>query len=150
MNNDGNIHFDDATPLPKNYEATYLGNELNREINVKHEILNKLQTVRITWFKLLPYWKASDANVKWKLRFFDAVIRAKLLYGLETVHLTKAMLNKIDAFQIRGLRKILNLPSTFIDRRFTNRYVLRRASDLMSTHGDHENNLLFSHCYNER
>ena len=150
MNNDGNIHFDDATPLPKNYEATYLGNELNREINVKHEILNKLQTVRITWFKLLPYWKASDANVKWKLRIFDAVIRAKLLYGLETVHLTKAMLNKIDAFQIRGLRKILNLPSTSIDRRFTNRYVLRRASDLMSTHGNHENNLLFSHCYNER
>ena len=117
---------------------------------MKHEILNKLQTVRITWFKLLPYWKASDANVKWKLRIFDAVIRAKLLYGLETVHLTEAMLNKIDAFQIRGLRKILNLPSTFIDRRFTNRYVLRRASDLMSTHGSHENNLLFSHCYIER
>ena len=73
------------------------------------------------------------------------MIRAKLLYGLATVHLTKAMLNKID-----GLRKILNLPSTFIDRRFTNRYVLRRSSDLMSTHGNHENNLLFSHCYNER
>ena len=60
------------------------------------------------------------------------------------------LLNKIDAFQIRGLRKILNLPSTFIDRRFTNRYVLRRASDLMSTHRSHANNLLFSHCYNER
>ena len=29
-------------------------------------------------------------------------------------------------------------------------YVLRRASDLMSTHGNHENNLLFSHCYNAR
>ena len=114
MNNDGKIHFEDDTPLPKNYEATYLGNELNQEVNVKHEILNKLQTVRITWTKLLPYWKASNANTKWKLRIFDAVIRAKLLYGLETVHLTQAMLKKIDAFQIRGLRKILNLPSTFI------------------------------------
>ena len=60
------------------------------------------------------------------------------------------MLNKIDAFQIPGLRKILNLPSIFIDRRFTNRYVLRRASDLVSTHGNHKTNLLFSHCYNER
>ena len=147
MNNDGKIHFEDDTPLPKNYEATYLGNELNQEVNVKHEILNKLQTVRITWTKLLPYWKASNANTKWKLRIFDAVIRAKLLYGLETVHLTQAMLKKIDAFQIRGLRKILNLPSTFIDRRFTNRHVLQRASNLMSPHG---NNILFSHCYNER
>ena len=147
MNNDGKVHFDDDMPLPKNFEATYLGNELNKEVNVKHEILNKLQTVRITWSKLLPYWKASNANTKWKLRIFNAVIRAKLLYGLETVHLTEAMLNKIDAFQIRGLRKILNLPPTFIDRRFTNRHVLQRASDLMSTHG---NIILFSHCYNER
>ena len=64
---------------PKIYEATYLGNELNREINVKHEILNKLQTVRITWFKLLPYWKASDANIKWKLRIFDAVIPSQVV-----------------------------------------------------------------------
>ena len=69
---------------PKIMKQHIWGNELNREINVKHEILNKLQTVRITWLKLLPYWKASDANVKWKLRIFDAVIRAKLLYGLET------------------------------------------------------------------
>ena len=57
------------------------------------------------------------------------------------------MSNKIDVFQIRGLRKILHLPPTFIDRRFTNKHVLQRTSDLMSIHG---NIILFSHCYNER
>ena len=150
MNNDGDIHFDNAMPLPKNFEATYLGNELNQQVNVKHEILNKLQSVRITWLKMMPYWKASGSNVKWKLRIFNAIIGAKLLYGLETIHLTKALLNKIDAFQVRGLRKILKLPSTFIDRRFTNRNVLDRVSALMFGHHHHNPSILFSHCYNER
>ena len=98
----------------------------------------------------MPYWKASGSKVKWKLRIFNAIIGAKLLYGLETIHLTKALLNKIDAFQVRGLRKILKLPSTFIDRRFTNRNVLDRVSALMFGHHHHNPSILFSHCYNER
>ena len=94
MNNDGVVHFENGEPLPKKFETTYLGNELNRDVNIKHEILNKMQEVRKTWYKLLPYWKATNANVKWQLLIFDAVIRSKLLYGLETVHLTGAMLKK--------------------------------------------------------
>ena len=54
MNNDGNIYFQDGTPLIREFEATYLGNEINREVNIRHEILNKLQEVRRTWFKLYP------------------------------------------------------------------------------------------------
>ena len=41
MNNNGDIHFDDAMSLPKNYGTTYLGNELNQQVHVKHEILKK-------------------------------------------------------------------------------------------------------------
>ena len=89
-----------------------------------------MQEVRQTWFKLLPYWRATNANVKWQLLIFDAVVRSKLLYGLETIHLTDAMLKKVDAFQLRCLRKILKVPSTFIDRRNTNREVLNRCTAL--------------------
>ena len=31
MNNDGSVHFDNQEPLPKRFETTYLGNEINRE-----------------------------------------------------------------------------------------------------------------------
>ena len=30
MNNNGNIHFHDGTPLDKKHETTYLGNEINK------------------------------------------------------------------------------------------------------------------------
>ena len=113
MNNDGSIHFQDGTPLSTEYEATYLGNEINREVNSRHEIANKLQEVRRTWIKLNPYWKATQASKRWKFIVYDAIIRSKLLYGLETIHLTSAMAKKPNAFQMRGIRKILNRAHTY-------------------------------------
>ena len=151
MNNDGVVHFENGEPLPKKFETTYLGNELNRDVNIKHEILNKMQEVRKTWYKLLPYWKATNANVKWQLLIFDAVIRSKLLYGLETVHVTGAMLKKIDAFHMRCLRRILKIPSTFIDRRYSNRVVLQRCTEILfANQGDQRQFEIFSQSYLHR
>ena len=151
MNNDGSVHFDNEEPLPKRFETTYLGNEINREANIWHKILNKMQEVRKTWFRLLPYWKATNASLKWQLLIFDAVIKSKIIYGLETVHLTQAMIKKIDAFQLRCLRKILGLASTFIDRRNTNQAVLKKCTDIVSTHRkDHKQISLFSEYYLHR
>ena len=86
--------------------------------------------MRPTWYKVEPYWKASGANKKWKLIIYDAIIRSKLLYGLETIHLTQAMSRKLDAFQMRGLRRILQCDSTFINRRNTNKSLLEEASSI--------------------
>ena len=83
MNNEGSVHVQDGTPLATEYEATYLGNAINREVNIRHEISNKLQEVRRAWIKLHLYWKASK---RWKLIVYDSIIRSKLLYVLETIH----------------------------------------------------------------
>ena len=110
-----------------------------------------MQEVRKTWFKLLPYWKATNANVKWQLIIFDAVIRSKLLYGLETVHLTEALLKKIDAFQMQCVRKILKIPTTFIDKTNSNRVVLEKRTELLyPNQGDQRKFKLFSQSYQDR
>jgi len=151
MNNDGLVHFANNEPLPKRFETMYLGNEINKEANIRHEILNKIQEVRKIWFRLLPYWKATNANKKWQLLIFDAVIRSKLLYGLETIHLTQAMLTKIDAFQLRSLRKILGIAPTFVDRRNTNVAVLQKCTDTaFPDPGDRRTVQLFSSLYLNR
>jgi len=123
----------------------FLGNEINNEANIQHKILNKMQEVRKAWYKLLPYWKATHANVKWQLIIFDAVIRSTLLYGLETIHLMGAMLKKTDAFQMRCLRRILKIPSTFIDRQNSNKVVLQRCTAILyANQGDQREFELFS------
>lgn len=51
-----------------------------------------------------------------------------MTYGLETLQLNKNHLNRLDAFQVKGLRRILEVPPTFIDRTWTNAKVLNVES----------------------
>jgi hypothetical protein len=74
MNKNGRIHFYDGSLLVSAYEATYLGNEINKEVSIIHEMINKMSEVRRTWYKLTPYWKATRSSKKWKLIVFDAII----------------------------------------------------------------------------
>ncbi len=59
---------------------------------------------------------------------YNSVIRSKLLYSLECIELTQAEQDKIDAFQMKGLRRILHIPPTHIDREWTNDKVIEKAS----------------------
>ena len=57
--------------------------------------------------KLDMFWKHSECPRKFKLLVQDAVIRAKLFYGLESAEQTETEQRKLDTFQLKGLRKIL-------------------------------------------
>ena len=59
---------------------------------------------------------------------YQAVIVSKLVYGLETLQFTEAQGRQLDTFQQRGLRKILGIAPTFIDRTNTNEDVLQIAN----------------------
>ena len=87
--------------------AMYLGNRLNKKASVREEITYQMQQVTVTWKRLQTYWKATDASKKWQLLAYDAIVKSKLLYGLETAQASKADLKRIDAFQLRGVRQIL-------------------------------------------
>ena len=51
-----------------------------------------------------------------KLLIFQAVIISKLFYGLETLIAAETALHKLDTFQMKGLKQILGVPPTIIDR----------------------------------
>ena len=113
MNGNVNIHSHDQSLLPKAQEASYLGNNLNYNVNIRHEVARRLDVKR-TWLKLHVYWRDNAANKKWKILIYDAVVRSTLLYGLETLHLPKSLCRKLNGFHHRGLRKILGMSSTFV------------------------------------
>ena len=64
INNNGVVQFENGEPFPKKFETIYLGNELNKDIKIKYEILNKISKIHEIWYKFLQYWKTSNANVK--------------------------------------------------------------------------------------
>ena len=113
------IHFSDNTPLHDAHEATYLDN-MNHTVNLSREVSQRIQDTKRTWKKLSVFWNDASTNRKWQLLIFDAVVKSRLLYNLETVHLTKSLRQKLDAFHLRGSRKKLKLPTAYFDRRFSN------------------------------
>ena len=51
----------------------------------------------------MPLWKDVACGTRWKIMVYDAVIKIKLVYGLETLQLSQNDLISLDAFQIKGL-----------------------------------------------
>ena len=70
---------------------------------------------------------------------WSAVIRSKLIFALHTVALTQAQEHKFNAFQARGVRKILGWEATYVNRANTNAKLLAEANRITSkgpTHKD--------------
>ena len=123
------IHFADGTMVPPHNEAKYLGCMLNDKGDPKREINKRLAECYLVWKRLAEFWKHSDCSVAEKLVVYDAVVRSKLIYGLESVQVNDSLKSKIDAFQLKGLRQILKIQTTFMNRENTNDEVFRRAND---------------------
>ena len=79
----------------------------------------------------------SNCSVRQKLIVYDAVVRTKLIYGMESAQINDAVKNKIDAFQIKGLRQILKMESTYaqkilgVERTNTNKQILKTANEII-------------------
>ena len=65
----------------------------------------------------------------------ESIIRAKLVYGLESAALNDAQKNILNAFQLKGIRIILNITTTFVDRTHTNKFVIEKANEELKRAG---------------
>ena len=106
LNSQEGIKFGDGKAVPSEKAAIYLGAEIRADNIIRTEIQRRMATCIVTWNKLHLFWRHSNTPIRTKLIVFDAVVRSKLVYGLETVRMTTAQLNRINAFQLKGLRQI--------------------------------------------
>ena len=113
--------------LKKQKEVKYLGSLLNEKGDPEPEITKRIQDVAITLSRLYMFFAHSNNSTRVKVQVYNAVIRSKLTYGLESVVMNKSVMSKLSAFHLRGLRKILHIPTTYCDRRFDNNYVYAEA-----------------------
>ena len=117
------IKFKDGSTVPRKNRAVYLGSILKDTTDNAAEVSNRIAMAIKTAKQLKIFWGKAKTTTEWKLQVFNAVIQSKVVYGLETMQLTQRELNKLDAFQIRNLRRILKMPTTFVDRTQTNKKV---------------------------
>jgi hypothetical protein len=127
MNDLHSIEYTNGSNVPMHNEANYLGGKITANGSYKKEISHRISMTWLTVKKLDLLWKHEPIPIKWKIRVFDAVIVNKLIYGLETIPLTEKDCDRLDAFQYRGLRKILKIKHPYWSR-VSNAEVLRTAN----------------------
>ena len=123
------IKFADGTKVKRKPEVTYLGCQLNQYSNISQEISKRISNCMTILKRLDIFWKHCDVKTAFKITALDAVIRAKLLYGIESAQLTPSHQRRIEVFQLKGLRKILKMTTTFVERNNSNAEVFRRANE---------------------
>ena len=100
-----NVHFLDGTKVPFKDEVKYLGVDINDTGKMKKEISKRLTAVWLTIKRLDHFWLHSNCPVKFKLIATDAIVRAKLLYGLDSAQLGDTELKRLEVMQVQILRK---------------------------------------------
>ena len=107
---------------------SYLGTLLTDKTENHAEINNRISDCIITANKLKLFWDKAETTKQWKLRVYDAIIRSNLQNGLETTQLTQVEQKRLNTFQMKGIRRLMNIPPTFEDRSWTNDRVSEEAS----------------------
>jgi len=104
-NNNSRIHFPDNTPVKRQTAATYLGCEVGIKITTIQEISKRFAATMAPMKKLDLFWRHSDCPAHVKVYTADAVLRTKLLYGLESAQLIPSVLKKLETFQLTSTKK---------------------------------------------
>ena len=133
FNKNNRVTFADGEPMKNVDETIYLGTQITKNVDPKNEINRRISQTMPTLKKLDLFWKQARVPNKWKIQVFNAVCVSKLLYSLEALQPTEATASKLDTFQLKGLRKILNMTTTYIDRANTNEEVFRRANEAIGS-----------------
>ena len=141
------VHFADGTKVTKREEVKYLGCILNMRADTSSEVKSRISTCMAIMQKMDLFWRKAECPIKWKILVFDAVIRSKLLYGLETAMLTDSAQRRLNVFQLKGLRKILKMKTTFVERANTNERVILKANAALEHERSRRKVKTFSEAY---
>ena len=150
------IRFKNGSVIPHKNTVKYLGCVLNDKGDSTKEVSKRLSECIVVWKKLDQFWKHCDCTVSQKVSVYDALIRAKLMYGLESAQLNESVKRKLDTFQLKGLRQILKLTTTYAqglaggERSHTNEYVFQEANRILTEHGNRKLIIRMSHFYEEQ
>lgn len=107
----------------------FVGREPGKDISKTKAALTMLIILGI-WAVRFPKMHASllklmgelhrPCPIAWKFAADESIVCSRLAYGLETLQHNSRHLNRPNAFEQRGLRRVLKLPPTFINIHWTN------------------------------
>ena len=129
----GTIRKADSTVLHGKDSTVYLGSTLSADGRIATELGRRIGLAEQVFKELTKVWSHANISRARKFECFQACVVSKLLYGLHTAWLNKAERDRLDAFHIRCLRRILKIPPSCISH-VTNASVWESASSRPLSH----------------
>ena len=105
--------------MKQDKEVKYMGCELDGSGNRGKDLMKRISKPMIVQTKLDQFWLCSNCPIKRKVEVYNAVIKSKLLYGLEPLQLRESLKKNLDTLQLKGLREILKMKTTYVNRNNT-------------------------------
>ena len=90
------------------------------------ELSRKIGAASGDFKQLRRVWNHANVPAKRRLRYLDALVISRLLYGMASIWLVTSQRRRLDGFYARCLRKVLGIPAAFISR-ISNATVFARA-----------------------
>jgi len=90
-------------------EFTYLGSIVRKKGGSDKDIQARIGKATLAFAMLKPIWRSTALTTGTKLRIFASNVKAVLLYGSETLRLTKGLKQKLQVFINKSLRIILRI-----------------------------------------
>jgi len=88
------------------------------------ELRTRLNTAQATGESLQKIWKSHSIPISTKIRLMKALVWPVVMYGCESWTLRKNEETRLEAFEMKGLRKIMRVSLT---AKKTNEWVLNKA-----------------------
>jgi len=123
------VTFIDGTPVKRVNTAIYLGITCNEKATQTPNLNKRLGAASEQFNRLHLFWRHTNITQKMKIRFFKQIFYPMVLYGLEYSAITPTMERKLDAWQARHLRRVLNIKASMISHT-TNQTVLNTAKEV--------------------
>ena len=129
----GRIKFQNGTMMKSTTEANYLGAVMNDndKAETSQEIRRRILSTMPILKRLDIFWNKTNCGKSWKWLVYNSIIISRLLYGLESLQTTDNTGKLLNTFQLKGLRKILHLHTTYLNRNNSNEFVYQRANEII-------------------
>lgn len=95
------------TPLEDVDEFVYLGCAVTKNGGTIADVSLRINKARQAFYKLNKIWNSSLMSRAHKLRLYNACVKSVLLYGCETWKVTADVVNKLQVFTNKCLRRIV-------------------------------------------
>ena len=97
------------SPIEAVESFVYLGSTITTDGGALTDALSRISKARSAFAQLHRIWSSSSISVHTKIRLFNFNVKSVLLYGCETWLTSESLLNKLQVFINRCLRKILRV-----------------------------------------